>query len=168
MPHHAGQRPHVDNRAPAAALHERRTITDAEHRPGQVDRQQPVPFLDRHVAELLAQIDAGIVDKDVEAAMALENFVRHPAPAFRIRDIEPVKRCVVTVPVQFGSQLLSVRFENVGDDDPRAFVGKQPCFLGSHAPRTAGYQCGFSFKPFFHLNVSMCNLKGVEHARRLS
>src|SRR3984893_13682803 len=68
-----GNRGEVDDGAamrslPGALAQSRQRMLGAEEHPGQVDRTEPMPFLEARLLDACAEKEAGIVDEDVEPA----------------------------------------------------------------------------------------------------
>src|SRR5271166_2439231 len=58
-----------------------------KERPGQIDREDPVPVVVGHLGHRLVERDAGVVDQDVQAAVEVDDLADSSSTVIPARDI---------------------------------------------------------------------------------
>src|SRR3954454_2529774 len=107
----AGARRRVDDRAAATGEHELDLVLHGHERTAQVDRDEAVPLVVGDLVRRLDRLlDAGVVDRNVQAAEALDRRVQRRSNVVRARDIaRRGKRLAARLLDQPGGLLVALR-----------------------------------------------------------
>jgi len=142
----------TDLNDPPAALrnHAPRGRLGGQERAGQVDAQHPVPILDAGIERQPVQPDAGIIDRDIDAAIALDGFRHLRLAIARFRDIRQEGACRATRVGDGRRHRLGARKIPVRTQHRRPFGGEAFRDRATEPTAGAGDQCRLSFQPHCH------------------
>ena len=119
------------------------SLTAQEHRSG-VDAHHGVPLVKGHLLNGLADVDAGVVDKDVHPAGELQGLGERLLPVGLTGEIGPAEPGLFSGLNKLLCQRRTLIFLQVQDENRRPFLGKQSCHGGTQSPRSAGDENCFS------------------------
>ena len=108
--------------ARAAGAHGAEAVLDAERRAEEVDVEHLADLVGLDLGEQAGDLDAGVVDQDVEAAEVLDGLADRPLPAVVAGDVEGDE--AVLLAETLGDRAAGLLLE-VGDDDGGAGVGQR-------------------------------------------
>ena len=107
---------------PAAdLLHDGKRMLDAQKRTLDIDAVHPIELFRAHLLDDFADVDAGIVHEDIEAAHILLDLTEHPLPVGLLADIKQGKRGVAALVAQLCRGRRPRFLVDVGDVDDGAF-----------------------------------------------
>ena len=132
----------VDDRAAAGRAHRRDRRLHAEQRAGRVDREQPVPGLERLLDQRIDVDDPGVVHQDVERARGTA-----AAQSSGFGDVEVPVGHVEPVGAQPRRGRLAGVVEDVAGDHARALAREPLGVRGALAARAAGDERDATLEP---------------------
>ena len=101
----------------AERLQARNESHDAVDRAAQVDAENPVPVLVRRHVHRAKDVDAGVVDEDVDLPEDLFGLVGRAHESVAVGDIELERMHTSGCILEVRECLIAMRFAHVGDDD---------------------------------------------------
>ena len=155
---YADYRCHVDDGAFTLAEHDGKHGVDEVERALEVYGDNGVPLLLGHAHHEAVFGDAGVVDKDVDAAKVVLDLINDFFGLFKIGGIRGVAFNLYAEGGDFGFGLLAV-FVNyeVGESDVCAFLGETQGKGFADAAGRAGDEGGLSFEKFHRVYILCLN-----------
>ena len=129
----------------------------------EVDVEDDVPLLLRHVEDHLVAKDAGVVDDDVEAAEGVERLLHHAVSGLEVGDVVVVRDGVAAHLLDLGDDLVGGALLAAGagggatevvDDDASALGREAKRLAAANAASGAGDDGDFAFEPVTHDRAS--------------
>ena len=126
----------------------------------EVDGEDDVPLLFRHVEDHLVAQDAGVVDDDVEPAEGVERLLHHAVAGLEVGDVVVVGDGVAAHLLDFVDDLVGRALLAAGagrgaaevvDDDARALGRERQALAAADAAAAAGDDRDLAFESVAHV-----------------
>src|SRR5690606_8812284 len=129
----------VEDEPALLRLEDRREDVATVDHAHQVDAQDPVPVLERDLADLAGHGDAGVVHEEVDAAERAPDRLRHRLDVGDLTDVDAHRHRATAGGFDEARRLLGALEVDVGDEHPAAALGQGEADGAAEAAAAAGH-----------------------------